>query len=215
MKKKYLRFVVRVSLMTTFITASLFLLNNRYKNNSIVNADTKTKYMSFATYKVLEPIHIPEPIKPIVATKVIPKVVHSKTTPSRGMDDYSNISELGVFKLTAYDLSVQSCGKSKSDSAYGITKTGYNLEYENLLDRKIAVDANVIKLNSKVYIVFPESRRYVWWYGEKVDLNGYYKAVDTGGAIRGNRIDLFIGGTDEFVHQLCYKIGVVKVKVYR
>lgn len=90
--------------------------------------------------------------------------------------------------ITAYDLSVQSCGKYPSDPAYGITATGADLSGHTLHSaRAIAVDPNVIPLGSKVRIRFyDESLSY---------LNGIYRAVDTGGAIKGNRVDLFFGDT--------------------
>ena len=90
--------------------------------------------------------------------------------------------------VTAYDLSVQSCGKYPSDPAYGITATGTDLSGHTLHSaRAIAVDPNVIPLGSKVRIRFyDESLSY---------LNGIYRAVDTGGAIKGNRVDLFFGDT--------------------
>ena len=49
----------------------------------------------------------------------------------------------------------------------------------------IAVDPRVIPLGSKVIIKFeePELQKY----------NGIYTARDTGGAIKGNKIDLFMG----------------------
>ena len=43
--------------------------------------------------------------------------------------------------------------------------------------------SQVIPLNTKVYIEFPKG----WEH-----LNGYYKAADTGGAIKGNIVDVFL-----------------------
>lgn len=61
--------------------------------------------------------------------------------------------------VTAYDLSVASCGKPVGSHGYGITASGMNLAGHTL-----------------------ESARAI--------------AVDTGGAIQGNRIDLFFGDHD-------------------
>ena len=97
---------------------------------------------------------------------------------SRGMDR--------AFKctVTGYDLSVQSCGKTESHPAYGLTASGVNLAGHNLYSaRAIAVDPNVIPLGSKVRIKFDNEKMSKY--------NGVYTAVDTGGAIKGNRIDLF------------------------
>ena len=64
----------------------------------------------------------------------------------------------------------------------------------------IAVDPRVIPLNTKVYIEFPKG----WEH-----LNGYYKAADTGGAIKGNIVDVFL----ETEHQ-CRQFGRRQVKIY-
>lgn len=59
-----------------------------------------------------------------------------------------------------------------------ITATGtVPQEYET-----VAVDPDVIPLGTNLYIA---------------DLNLYVKAEDTGGAVQGNVIDLFVGGTEE------------------
>lgn len=51
------------------------------------------------------------------------------------------------------------------------------------MGRSIATDPRVIPTGSWVYIEFPDAPQY----------NGKYKAEDTGGAIKGNKIDLFMG----------------------
>lgn len=99
--------------------------------------------------------------------------------------------------VTAYDLSEASCSKGPSHPAYGLTATGKSLAGHTLESaRAIAVDPNVIPLGSKVRIKFsdPDMQQY----------NGIYTACDTGGAIRGNRIDLFAG---EGAHSLAMSIG--------
>lgn len=102
-----------------------------------------------------------------------------KVVVSRGADK-------GVFIATAYDLSVASTNKKQSHPAYGITANGTNLKGHTLESaRAIAVDPKVIKLGSKVYIEFLDE--------EYKHLNGEFTAVDTGGAIKGNKIDVFFG----------------------
>lgn len=101
---------------------------------------------------------------------------------SRG---YSGTAEMEV-EITAYTLSEASCNKGTNHPAYGKTATGRNLAGHTLYSaRAIAVDPRVIPLGSKVKISFkdPEMQKY----------NGVYTAVDTGGAIKGSRIDLFAG----------------------
>lgn len=70
-------------------------------------------------------------------------------------------------EATAYTANCTGCS--------GITKTGVNLK-TNPDAKVIAVDPSVIPLGSKVY----------------VEGYGYATAEDTGGAIKGNRIDVFI-----------------------
>lgn len=106
---------------------------------------------------------------------------------SRGMD----------VVVTAYDLSEASCDKGPSHPAYGLTATGKSLAGHTLESaRAIAVDPNVIPLGSKVRIKFKDA--------DMQQYNGIYTASDTGGAIRGNRIDLFAG---EGAHDLAMRIG--------
>lgn len=100
--------------------------------------------------------------------------------PNRGSGNKTNI-----FEATAYDLTVASCGKSMDHPQYGITASGYSLKGKSLSDRFIAVDPKVIKLGSVVHIEFFEPYTH---------LTGNYTAVDTGGAIKGNKVDIFFGG---------------------
>ncbi len=93
---------------------------------------------------------------------------------------------------TAYDAS--SCGKSPSHPAYGITATGARAGYGI-----VAVDPSVIPLGSKLYI---ESADGSYVYGSAV-------AADTGGAIKGNRIDLCFNTRAEAI-----SFGRRAVKVY-
>ena len=112
---------------------------------------------------------------------------------------------LGTFEATAYDLSVASCGKSESHPAYGITANGTSLKGHTLESaRAIAVDPKVIKLGSTVYVEFLDE-------GYK-HLTGEFQAVDTGGAIKGSKIDVFFGSGD--VAEQVKQFGRRKVKVW-
>lgn len=116
-------------------------------------------------------------------------------------------SDRGIFTATAYDLSVQSCGKRESHPSYGITANGTNLKGHTLESiRAIAVDPKVIKLGSKVYIEFIDD--------EYKHLDGEYTAVDTGSAIKGNKVDIFFGDTgDKDTDQSVWNFGKRKCKV--
>jgi 3D (Asp-Asp-Asp) domain-containing protein/LysM repeat protein len=86
-------------------------------------------------------------------------------------------------KATAYTASCTGCS--------GITATGINIK-ANPNEKVIAVDPSVIPLGSKVYVE---------GFGEAT-------AEDTGGAIKGNRIDVFIPS-----EQGAVKFGVKQLKV--
>lgn len=134
---------------------------------------------------------------------------------SRGGGELSPPS-FAVFEVTAYDLSVASCGKRPGDKGFGLAKSGYDLREKDIRDKLISVDPSVVPLWSTVRIEFPEEIRYVKWRdGKTIDLNGTYTAVDTGGAIKGRKIDLFVGGYDKFSNKLALEIGRRKVKVYK
>lgn len=73
---------------------------------------------------------------------------------------------------TAYTANCAGCS--------GVTSTGVNLA-QNPDQKVIAVDPNIIPLGTKVY----------------VEGYGYATAADTGGAIQGNKIDVFIPSRQE------------------
>ena len=98
----------------------------------------------------------------------------------------TDIKTSTVFTITAYDLSVQSCGKPIGHPNYGLTASGFNLTGLNRTEAMtIAVDKNIIPLGSKVYLEFLDDN-----YAK---FNGVYTARDTGGAIKKYKIDLFMG----------------------
>lgn len=110
---------------------------------------------------------------------------------SRGGFRYS--SEL-VLTATAYDLSFESTGKNPGDLYYGITASGTKAQ-----PGTVAVDPRVIPLGTKLYVASIDgSPDY-----------GFATAEDTGGAIKGNKIDLFMENSKD-----CFDFGRRSVKVY-
>lgn len=107
-----------------------------------------------------------------------------------------------VYIATAYNLS--QCGKDKSHKWYGITANGTDLKNKNIYskDKYIAVDPKRIKLGSRVYIKFDNDYAH---------LNGIYHAVDTGGGIKNNRIDIYFG--EDNVSD-AMRFGKRKVRLY-
>ncbi|TCO78638.1 3D domain-containing protein [Marinisporobacter balticus] len=95
---------------------------------------------------------------------------------------------------TAYDATFESCGKHPGDKNYGITRSGTKVK-----PGVVAVDPNVIPLGSKLYVKSLDgSKDY-----------GIASAEDTGGAIKGNRIDLYFESPKDVK-----KYGKRKVVVY-
>lgn len=105
-----------------------------------------------------------------------------KEKPTRGSTSRKFI---GTFEATAYDDSPESQGKWVGKTATPGLKPQVGV---------IAVDPRVIPLGTKLYV------------------EGYGKCVagDTGGAIKGNRLDLFFNTKSEV-----YNWGRKKVKVYK
>lgn len=97
------------------------------------------------------------------------------------------LKSLGSFTVTAYCCCKECCGKSENHPAYGITKSGKRATE----GRTIAVDPTIIPLGTTVYLN-----------------NVPYVAEDTGSAIKGNKIDLFIND-----HQRAKVFGVQKMEV--
>lgn len=126
-----------------------------------------------------------EPVNKVVAvgTKVErPKnlvTVSNSSSKSSGQPD----GKVYQMRATAYTADCNGCS--------GITRTGINLK-ANRNAKVIAVDPSVIPLGSKVW----------------VEGYGYAVAGDTGGAIKGNRIDIHVPTKAE-----AYRFGVRTVKV--
>jgi 3D (Asp-Asp-Asp) domain-containing protein len=112
------------------------------------------------------------------------------------------INKSPSFKITAYDLSVQSCGKSRTSRGFGITASGYKLTGQTLRSAStISTDPKVIPLGTPVYLYFGIDSLY----------NGIYISSDTGSGIKGNHIDLFIGDNNSTVEASNFGIKYAKV----
>jgi 3D (Asp-Asp-Asp) domain-containing protein len=127
----------------------------------------------------------PSPQSVVESTSTAPKKSSNRSEKvSRGADDH-DVKTL-VATSTAYTADCSGCS--------GVTTTGINL-LKNPGSKVIAVDPSVIPLGSKV-----------WVQGY-----GYAIAGDTGGAINGNRIDVFIPNHSKAV---AWGRKTVKVKVF-
>ncbi len=101
-------------------------------------------------------------------------------------------------QATAYCLCKKCTGKTPGSSGYGRTASGYVITPGNN-EKVIAVDKKQIPLGTKVYV---EGLNGAPSYG-------YALAADTGGAIKGNKIDLYYDS-----HAECLKWGRRQVRVY-
>jgi len=176
--------------IVTIISFAAFIIMPRYlfpvqTNIKINYINTKTNYLEHQEssyskkYEVIEnhmeankASEIYVSAEPIPAMQVVPRAETNKAPE--------------IYVVTAYDLSIQSCGKPIGHPWYGITATGYSLVGHTWYTaRVIAVDPRVIPLGSKVLVEFLDDRFK--------QFDGIYTARDTGGAIKGNIIDIFLG----------------------
>nr|DAH92591.1 MAG TPA: lytic transglycosylase [Bacteriophage sp.] len=96
------------------------------------------------------------------------------------------------FVATAYTAAEDECGKPVGHPDYGRTASG-----EMVRRGIVAVDTDVIPMHSLIRIEGAG------------DLSGVYEVKDTGGAIKGNRIDIYVPTKHE-----AYKFGKRNIKVF-
>jgi 3D (Asp-Asp-Asp) domain-containing protein len=105
------------------------------------------------------------------------------------------LTSLGTFKLTAYCSCSKCCGKyayNRPKDEYGNEIVYGSIGVRLIAGISIAVDPSVIP------------------YGSNVAINGHtYTAHDTGGAIKGNRIDVYFDD-----HQEAWDFGVQYAEVF-
>jgi len=112
------------------------------------------------------------------------------STLSRG----GSILYLGKIRATAYSLAVADCEKGRGDAGYGITTSGkYVTPWQT-----VAMDKS-IPFGTRVYIP----------YFKDYPNHGVFINEDHGGAIEGNRIDIFMEDSKE-----CDIFGVKYLDIY-
>lgn len=131
---------------------------------------------------------VKQPTKKIVS---IGTLKNSEVRISRG--GTINHSKKYRMRSTAYTASYSDTGKSPGDSGFGITASGTRVRRSVGGYSTVAVDPRVIPLGTKLYI----------------EGYGYAIAEDTGGAIKGNRIDLYFNSSSQVSNW-----GVKYVDVY-
>ena len=115
---------------------------------------------------------------------ITPHTVRRSSTLSADSVVRNNFKKLGKYRLSFYCPCTTCNGRSD-----GKTKIGTRMAE----GRTIAVDSRIIPLGSRVYI----------------DGYGVFIAEDTGGAIKGNRIDVCVSS-----HSRAYDIGIDYADVY-
>ncbi|WP_051569227.1 3D domain-containing protein [Alkaliphilus transvaalensis] len=126
------------------------------------------------------------------ANEIIEKGTLNFVVTSRG--ETARYRKAITMSASAYDAGYESTGKRPGDPYYGVTASGTQVR-----PGVVAVDPRVIPLGTKLYI---ESLDGMPSYG-------YAVAEDTGGAIRGNKIDLYFENRSDAL-----RFGRRNVKVY-
>jgi uncharacterized protein YabE (DUF348 family) len=123
--------------------------------------------------------------------RVIEKGTKDMLVTSRGSVRFKRAINMTA---TAYDATFESTGKHPGDPGYGITRSGTKVR-----PGVVAVDPKVIPLGTKLYVKSLDSTPDY----------GFASAEDTGGAIKGNKIDLYMESPEDV-----RKYGKRKVLVY-
>lgn len=107
------------------------------------------------------------------ANRVVAKGTIDAIETSRGEVRFKKAINMSA---TAYDATFESTGKTPDHPQYGITRSGTKVK-----PGVVAVDPKVIPLGTKLYVKsLDDTPDY-----------GFASAEDTGGAIKGNKIDLY------------------------
>ncbi|QED49687.1 3D domain-containing protein [Cytobacillus dafuensis] len=178
-----------------FVSTCVFLLFG-YSNNTFAAANTYQVKKGDTLWSIAKENHISvQQLKSwnnlksdTIKTNQVLKVASATKTENKPAPPVKTASfkEITV-KATAYTANCKSCS--------GITYTGVNLK-KNPKAKVISVDPKVIPLGSKVFVP---------GYGEAI-------AADTGGAVKGNKIDVFIPSKQQ---ALQWGNKTIKIKVYK
>ncbi|OFZ22366.1 MAG: hypothetical protein A2202_03175 [Bdellovibrionales bacterium RIFOXYA1_FULL_36_14] len=126
--------------------------------------------------------------------------------PSTGADIF-------LSKKNMRELAMQGTGRIQCDKNHGTITLAYHSKKSSqtrfrILDnwwgngawggsaipfRTIAVDRSVIPLGSVIYIPSMKGKDFVLENGKKVIHDGLFFAGDTGGGVKGNHLDIFVG----------------------
>lgn len=158
----------------------ILFFNTDVKTNTNTEA-TNTYAFENSTYFT---VHLIEDIKErnIKTHKVIEegfiveKVAETKTVKTSSPTEEES-DEYEVYNISAYSNHVSSTGKNKGDKGYGITKSGA-ITVEGVT---VSADTRILPMGTRIYIE---------GIGERV-------VQDTGGAIKGKKLDLYFESEDD------------------
>jgi len=127
-----------------------------------------------------------EPVKEIVNVGV--KLAPENSVSTAQDDASADFEYVKEYEMSATAYTASTCGKAPGSRGYGVTASG-----QKARRGLVAVDTNVIPMGTKLFI----------------EGYGYAEAADTGGAIKGMKIDLYMDTLSE-----CLAFGRETVKVY-
>ncbi|MCL2082341.1 MAG: 3D domain-containing protein [Oscillospiraceae bacterium] len=201
--------VHRIEVVSETKTKSLAFKEIRNKNTTmrkdseLVTSEGKkgkAVYTYNVTYRDGVPVSRQIASKEIIEpaqNRVIEQGVYEKPTPAPGQPEKEDLAKKAPrLKDLKYSKVIEvTC------SAYTTEGKSRKLNASGKIARKgtIAVDPRVVPLGSRVYV---KSSNGTWIYGTAV-------AEDTGGAIKGNKIDLFFNTRAE-----CIRFGIRKAHMY-
>ena len=161
------------------------LTNHELNYNKIRSLKTSHKYLTRSAESL--PLH---------DVKMSEKMLHSfvedttyisseEIEETKSIEEAIDFSQYDTKRVTAtgYTAGVESTGKSANHPEYGITYSGVKVKRD--LYSTIAADLNVFPLGTILYIP-----NY-----------GYGVVTDIGGAIKGNKIDLYFDTVDEVYNE--------------
>lgn len=102
------------------------------------------------------------------------------------LEEKKEVSKGTLHTITCYDLSESSNGTWIGHKYYGYTANGFDLRGKTWdMAMTVAVDPKIYPLGTKLRLTFANDKYAKY--------NGVYTARDTGGAIKGKKLDLFLG----------------------
>ncbi len=175
-----------------FITQTVYddnlEIGNVQKVQNGINGKKEASYkLVLNDGKQVEKIFLSEKVIADPTNEVVKKGTKNFIVTSRG--DIRRFKKSIDMVATAYTAGYESTGKNPGDPGYGKTRMGTTVRHG-----VVAVDPKVIPLGSKLYI-------------ESMDMIAV--AEDTGSAIKGNKLDIYVPELSK-----AKKFGKKKIKVY-